>query len=57
MGQKREDDGGCSGGEGLTALIVCEAVRKCLDMEDGGGMLHIETLAKEIRGSVNNIRP
>lgn len=33
----------CTGEEGLRALVVCEAIRKALDMPGGGGTVDIES--------------
>jgi predicted dehydrogenase len=40
----------CSGEEGLRALVVCEAIRKALDMNGGGGTVEIETMESEVNG-------
>ena len=32
----------CTGEEGLRALVVCEAIRRALDMSGGGGTVEIE---------------
>jgi predicted dehydrogenase len=41
----------CSGEEGLRALVVCEAIRKALDMSGGGGTVDIQTMEPQIKGS------
>lgn len=40
----------CSGEEGLRALVVCEAIRKALDMDGGGGTVEIETMESKVNG-------
>ena len=39
----------CTGEEGLRALVVCEAIRRALDMGGGGGTVEIE--GKKMNGS------
>ena len=40
----------CSGEDGLRALVVCEAVRRALDMRGGGGTVEIGSMEQEING-------
>ena len=34
----------CSGEDGLRALMVCEAIRRAIDNEDGGGTVDVDDL-------------
>ncbi len=38
-----EEKPSCTGEEGLRALVVCEAIRRALDMSGGGGTVDIES--------------
>jgi predicted dehydrogenase len=40
----------CSGEEGLRALVVCEAIRKALDVSGGGATVNIEEMESELNG-------
>lgn len=39
-----EEEPNCAGEDGLRALIVCEAIRKAIDSEDGGGTVRIDEM-------------